>query len=231
MELPSVEISSVLPEFCGRPVPPKNPNCYSCNIIEKVKAKMADKDQINLAIKTFLDVQLEVQSSIDNITGSMLGQHFSLSVVVVAQPSLRADESLDLTSIVSFHPLQNVLKPTKEHKRVFCPCVKKFITKLAGFGDDDVRDKDCAWADEVDTTGKVIGQKRALLQSNSGTGSNTGSVTMNFPPAAVRRVLGSVTFSPSTANANFTNNSASSSVVQSFMFLILAFLAGKMFGV
>jgi len=193
---------------------------------------MADKTQINLAIQTFIDVQLEIQNSIDNVTGCMLGQHFSVSVVVVAQPSLRADESLDLTSIVSFHPLQNVLKPTKEHKRVFCPCVKKFITKLAGFGDDDVRDKDCEWADEIDPTGhKVIGQKRALLQSNSGSGSNTGSVTMNFPPAAVRRVLGSVTFSPSTANGNFTNNSASSSVVQSFMFLVLTFLAGKMFGV
>jgi len=191
---------------------------------------MADKDQINLAIKTFLDVQLQIQNSIDNVTGCMLGQHFSLSIVVVATPSYLPDQSLDLTSIVNFHPLTNVLTPTKDHKRVFCPCVKKFLTKLANFSDSDVQNQDCEWADEIDASPdqKVLSPKRGLLQSNPS--ANTASATINFPPAAVRRVVGSGTISPTTAGGNFTD-SASSSVLQSFMFLILIFLAGKMFGV
>jgi hypothetical protein len=214
MDLPDVEISSVLPDFCGKPMPPKT-ECYSCTVVEKVKSQMTDKKTVDLAIKTFIDVQMDIQHSIDNVTGCMLGHHFSLSIVVVATPSLREDESLDLSSVVSFHPLQNVLKPTKDHKRVFCPCVKKFLTKLANFSDSDVQNQYCEWADEM-------GTKRSLLQS--GSGSNSMQVSLNFPSNAVKRVFAS--------EGNFTKNgdSASSTVATSVVSMILVFLAGKLLG-
>jgi len=185
MDYPDVEMTSFKPDYCAQPIPPPPQDCYSCKVVDQCKTRISDKQQINVAIKSFVDTQAVVQNSIDEDTGCMLGQHFSLSMVVVATPSVREDESLDLTSVVNFHPIQKVRKPTKDHKRVFCPCVKKFFAKLAKFNDTDIERADCQWGGDMQ--GNQQGGKRGLLQAPAG--SNADTVTLNFPSAAVKRVF------------------------------------------
>jgi hypothetical protein len=204
MDYPQVEVTSFQPDYCVQqtePVPAPPTDCYSCHVVDSCKQSISNQEQITVASQTFLETQTEVQNSIDNETGCMLGQHFSLSVVVVATPSVRDDQSMDLNCVVNFHPLQKVLQPTKDHKRVYCPCVKKYLTKLAKFNDVDVQNADCQWGRDNNNQNNQgqQGQKRGLSQASAGSSNwNSDIMTLNFPAAAVKRVFAGASNSNST---------------------------------
>jgi len=216
---PNVTVSGVLPANCTQtapaaPAPAPSSNCTSCQqatIIQNCRNTISGTDQINSAMTAFNQNQSDVRNSIDNETGTYLGRHFSLSSTVCATPTLRPDNSMDLSVVVNFIPNENVLTPTKDHQRVFCPCVKKLVTTLGKFQDSEAANSDCTWnsfdagqnqastGNSQNNTLNVQKSKRGLLQSE--TSGNSYLVSVNFPAAAVNRVYSGS--GPGTTNANF----------------------------
>jgi hypothetical protein len=110
---------------------------------------------------------------------------------------------MDIKLLVHFKPLEKIQKPTKEHKKAFCPCVKKFVATLSQFSDSVANNSDCLWDenDDIDigsgngNNGNDIttqNQKRGLLQDDTSVapaGNNYYGVIMNYPNSAVQEAF------------------------------------------
>jgi len=184
VDFPVVKIIASPPDYCVSQIPPTSPtspDCESCKILENCRNLISNQIQMTVALDTFINDQQNIWNSVDKVTGSALGKHFSVSMIVIAIPSLRYDESLDLTVVVNFNPISNVIAPTKDHLRVFCPSIKKFLSKLANFNESDSDSSDCQWNQVV---------------HGVPTQYSTFTSSVNFPSTAVKRVFAPTMFIP-----------------------------------
>lgn len=216
------------PDYCGKPITAPAPECQSCRVVDKCKNTISKETQINTAIEYFVKIQSQIRSSIDSATGCTLGKHFSVSIIVVGTPSLRTDGSLDLTVVCNFIPLENVIAPTKEHQRVYCPAIKGLLTKLANFNDSDSEKSSCDWKNYAHES-----KKRGLLQASSES-STTFTVATNFPKSAVDRVYAVSASSndplpASTAEPIGQPTSSESTVARSMLVLVLVAVFAVLF--
>jgi len=226
LELPETQVYTSKPgAACDHPAP----GCQLCQVAQKIKSKISDYNQINGAVAAFTKSQNAI--SIDNQTGAALGKQFVLSVIAVATPSLNPNSGvLSITLVVVFTPTENVVSPTKDHQRVYCPAIVTLCTKLGGFDEADAKNSSCEWMNYAPES-----QKRALPQGSSNEAAPTYTVTTVFPKSAVDRVYSSTASTSSnptgsniaddtTRTINVTHSSDSSVTRNLLMPLVTALL-------
>jgi len=190
-EVPGVNLLSSAPDSCGGSSPPSSPPSTpapapvpedTLKILAAVQVAISDRNRIQAAVNAFVGAQAELRNVIDVKTGTMLANHFSLSPILASAPNIRVDGSLDLEVLVNFQPLENILTPSGDHLRVFCPCVQSFLATLTGLNVSDA--SDCQWGDIFGNS-----KKRAVLQTTSGS-QNTYTSSANFPSESVQSNYG-----------------------------------------
>jgi hypothetical protein len=213
VDFPGVQIIAATPSSCSPPIisptvpatPPSSPICdEACSIIEKCKRVISNQNQMAAAVNEFVEEQNKIRNSIDKVTGVALGKHFSLSVIVLGVPSLNPDYSMEMTAVVNFNPIAHVYTPTTDHQRVFCPAVKKFLTKLAKFSNAEIDTSSCNWNELAPPTQQAQGSysksqsTQPQPQQSSSSSSyykrpsyNSYTASVKYPSKAVRRVFAS----------------------------------------
>jgi hypothetical protein len=220
--LPDIQLFSSAPNSCAQSASaqpaPESANC-KCAIVERCSRTISNQTQITNANQALLDSQTLLLTSIDNQTGSMLGRHFSLLMIVLSTPTVRDDYSMDLTVLVNFVSRERIYIASKDHQRVFCPCVKRFVSKLANFDENITQNADCNWkaylsnSNTTNSPPVISGKsKRGVLQQAATlspfAGGNTYTATLTFPGDAVQRLFGtSAPQAPGNAPANSPANS------------------------
>jgi hypothetical protein len=202
--LPDIQLFSSAPSSCNQTTQPAQPapeptNC-KCAIIERCSRTISDQTQITNAHQVLAESQTVLFTEIDNQTGTMLGRHFTLSIIVLSTPTVHDDYSMDLTVIIIFVPRERIYNATQDHQRVFCPCVKRFLSKLANFDENITQNASCNWNtfssndNSINSPPVISGKtKRGVQQDTSMpviAGGNIYTATLTFPGDAVRRIFG-----------------------------------------
>jgi len=157
-------------------------DCDSCVLLENCRNQITD-DRIDQALLVLNRDLQNTSQGIDNVTGSYLARQFNVSILTVGSPKIRQDQSMDIKLLVHFVPLETCSTPSKEHLRVYCSSIKKFVFGLVEQLDDvnmTNTTADCSWDQQSSADGYTRG------------------CTLNFPSNVWQQFCGNVTGEPLT---------------------------------
>jgi hypothetical protein len=197
-------------------LPASNSSCENCQmIVEQVRQRCGDQSRLSSAHSLLADEQLNSQQTVDNQTGSCLARQFQVDVVTVGKPRIRQnDNSLDMTLVTFFRPLELVQQPIDAHKRVFCIVLYRFVADILEIDVQNTTNGNmtdtssmCQWL-AMNTTG------------NTTTNNNYFAVILNFPESLLQQFSnstssGSQPSSPTSPNSPNSPNSPTSTTPNS----------------
>jgi hypothetical protein len=169
----TAERISVLPESCEHntavdPAPTDRPT-------EKLRETISSPTTLSDAATRFANGVIELQKTIDPVTGTKVAGQVSIVVLSVSSPEKNADGSYKFSLTVVFIPYGSVVVG-EDHKRVYCPLLKVFIRDLTKVE----LSTDCKFTERV-------GVKREVSQSSS----KTYDMSANAPGSSVNALYGS----------------------------------------
>jgi hypothetical protein len=142
-------------------------------VVDKVSTDVNDPTKVSTALDVFKADISTASTSIDPATGTSLAAQFAVVILAVINPTKNTDGSLRLTAVVTFIPVTDAVTTlTDDHKRVYCPIIKKLLASVAGFQEVDLND--CTWSAQT-----------SVKRQTSPAGSQTQAVSSDVNSNAV----------------------------------------------
>jgi len=143
-------------------------------VVDKVTTGLNDATKLSTALEAYKSDLDAAGTVIDATTGANFAKDFNSVVLAIVSPVKNSDGSLKLTALVAFIPTGDVVKLlTEDHKRIYCPIIKRLLASLAGFKEIDLTD--CAWSDQTSVKRQLPGE----------TGVDNKAISTNVEPGAV----------------------------------------------